>query len=239
MSLVPQLYPAPCDPMDYSPPGSSVHGILHTRILVGCHWGIFPTQRSNSGLLHCRHILYILSHQGSPLPTCFTSKCTKISLSLVPVPLLLFRILNSQVLLNGLSSRFSEPSLSPNCLLTCAFKSLLPLSPLSAPSRWVGNRMCQSLSKLHDHPPVSSLSGTLCSFRSFLPSLSIFKSRFKHHLAMKVFPATLVMDQRPPLSFCNTLYMPLLYAGTYNWPHRPVVFYHLICCIEMREERNS
>ena len=35
---------------------------------VGCHFllqGIFPTQRSNTGLLHCRRILYQLSHQGS------------------------------------------------------------------------------------------------------------------------------------------------------------------------------
>ena len=29
--------------------------------------GIFPTQGSNPGLLHCRWILYQLSHQGSPL----------------------------------------------------------------------------------------------------------------------------------------------------------------------------
>ena len=28
--------------------------------------GIFPTQGSNSGLLHCRQILYQLSHKGSP-----------------------------------------------------------------------------------------------------------------------------------------------------------------------------
>ena len=28
--------------------------------------GIFPTQGSNPGLLHCRWILYHLSHQGSP-----------------------------------------------------------------------------------------------------------------------------------------------------------------------------
>ena len=28
--------------------------------------GIFPTQGSNPGLLHCRQILYCLSHQGSP-----------------------------------------------------------------------------------------------------------------------------------------------------------------------------
>ena len=36
---------------------------------VGCQallQGIFPTQGSNPGLLHCRWILYHLSHQGSP-----------------------------------------------------------------------------------------------------------------------------------------------------------------------------
>ena len=30
--------------------------------------GIFPTQGSNPGLLHCRQMLYRLSHQGSPFP---------------------------------------------------------------------------------------------------------------------------------------------------------------------------
>ena len=37
---------------------------------MGCHvllQGIFPTQGSNSGLLHCRWILYHLNHQESPL----------------------------------------------------------------------------------------------------------------------------------------------------------------------------
>ena len=29
--------------------------------------GIFPTQGSNPGLLHCRQIIYQLSHQGSPV----------------------------------------------------------------------------------------------------------------------------------------------------------------------------
>ena len=58
-----------CNPMDCSPPGSSVHGDSpgkNTR--VGCHallQGIFPTQESNPGLLHCRWILYHLSHQGN------------------------------------------------------------------------------------------------------------------------------------------------------------------------------
>ena len=41
------------------------------RILewVGCHalfQGIFPTQGSNPGLPHCRWIIYLMSHQGSP-----------------------------------------------------------------------------------------------------------------------------------------------------------------------------
>ena len=41
------------DPMDWSPPGSSAHGILQARILAGCHahlQGIFPTQGSNQHL---------------------------------------------------------------------------------------------------------------------------------------------------------------------------------------------
>ena len=36
---------------------------------VGCHFllqGIFLTQGSNLGLLHCRQTRYHLSHQGSP-----------------------------------------------------------------------------------------------------------------------------------------------------------------------------
>ena len=62
------LYPTPCNPMDCSLPGSSVHGILQARILewVAVPFSrIFPTQESNLGLLHCRKILYQLSYQGS------------------------------------------------------------------------------------------------------------------------------------------------------------------------------
>ena len=33
--LVTQLYPALCDPMDYTPPGSSVHGILQEEYWSG------------------------------------------------------------------------------------------------------------------------------------------------------------------------------------------------------------
>ena len=57
------------DPMDCSPPGSSVHGDSPGKnARVGCHvlhQGIFPMQGSNPGLPHCRRILYQLSYQGS------------------------------------------------------------------------------------------------------------------------------------------------------------------------------
>ena len=68
--LVTQSCLALCDPMDCSLPGFSVRGESPGKNTgVGCHallQGIFPTQGSNSGLLHCRWILYQLSHKGSP-----------------------------------------------------------------------------------------------------------------------------------------------------------------------------
>ena len=68
--LVAQLCLILCNTMDYSPPGSSVHGILQARLLewvaIPFSRGIFLTQRSNLGILHCRPILYQLNYQGSP-----------------------------------------------------------------------------------------------------------------------------------------------------------------------------
>ena len=53
--------------MDYSLPGSAVHGILQARILecvaITYSRGILPTQELNLGLLYCRQILYCLNHQ--------------------------------------------------------------------------------------------------------------------------------------------------------------------------------
>ena len=55
---VAQSCPTLCDPVDCSPPGSSVHGILQARILewvaISFSRGIFLTQGSNPGLPHCR-----------------------------------------------------------------------------------------------------------------------------------------------------------------------------------------
>ena len=45
MSIVAQLCPALCDPMDCSPPGSSVYGISQARML---EWVVIPFSRGSS-----------------------------------------------------------------------------------------------------------------------------------------------------------------------------------------------
>ena len=53
---------------------------------VGCHslfQGIFPTWGLNPGFLHCRQILYHLSHQGSPFVTRIAKK-SQLDCSLEP-----------------------------------------------------------------------------------------------------------------------------------------------------------
>ena len=56
-----------CDPPNCSRPGSALHGDSPGKGTgVGCHFlvqGIFPTQGSNPGPLHCTQTLYPLSHQ--------------------------------------------------------------------------------------------------------------------------------------------------------------------------------
>ena len=45
LCLVAQSYPTLCDPVNYSPPGSSVHGILQARILG---WVAIPFSSGSS-----------------------------------------------------------------------------------------------------------------------------------------------------------------------------------------------
>ena len=66
---VSQSCPTLCNPMDCSPPGSSVHGFLQTRIL---QWVAMPFSRRSSWPrdqthISCigRQVLLPLSHQGS------------------------------------------------------------------------------------------------------------------------------------------------------------------------------
>ena len=62
-----------CDPMDCSPPDSSVHGILQASAGVGCHallQGTFLYQGLNPYLLHWQMDSLPLSHLGSSLYVC-------------------------------------------------------------------------------------------------------------------------------------------------------------------------
>ena len=54
--LVTQLYPTLCDPMDCSPPGSSIHGILQARIL---EWVAIPFFRGSSWPRDWIHVSWI------------------------------------------------------------------------------------------------------------------------------------------------------------------------------------
>ena len=71
LSLVTQSCLTLGDPMDCTLPGSSVHGDspgkntgVDSLFLLQ---GIFPNQGSNPDLPRCRQILYLLSHQRSPV----------------------------------------------------------------------------------------------------------------------------------------------------------------------------
>ena len=72
--LVTQLCPTLCDSMDYI----ARQAPLSMEFSRQEYWsglpfpspGDLPKQRWNPGLLHCRQILYRLSHQGSPM-TCY------------------------------------------------------------------------------------------------------------------------------------------------------------------------
>ena len=69
---VTQSYLTLCDLIDHT-----VHGILQARVLewVASPFSRGSSQGSSPGLLHCRWILYQISHQGSPLVWFLRSFC--------------------------------------------------------------------------------------------------------------------------------------------------------------------
>ena len=83
--MLSQLRLTLCDPVDGSPPGSSVHWILQARIL---EWvimppllqGIFPTEGSNP------HLLHFLRWQVSSLPRVPSGSLYTISLASPSAP---------------------------------------------------------------------------------------------------------------------------------------------------------
>lgn len=67
-----------CDPMDYSLPGSTVHGISQARI---SEWVAIPSRGSKLCLLHWQVGSLLLSHRGSPLNVYDSPKKTESSIS--------------------------------------------------------------------------------------------------------------------------------------------------------------
>ena len=68
--LVAQSCPALCDPMDCSPPGSSVHGIFQARILSGQPFpsaGGLPDPGTAPGSPALQADSLLLGHQGRPM----------------------------------------------------------------------------------------------------------------------------------------------------------------------------
>ena len=109
--------------MDCRPPGSSVHGILWAKNTgVGSHsllHVIFPTQGLNPGLLHCRQVLYHLSHQGSGntpfrklLQINESESCSVVSNSLWPMDYTVHGILQARKL-EWIAFPFSRVSSQP------------------------------------------------------------------------------------------------------------------------------
>ena len=64
-------------PMDYSPPGSSLHGIIHARMLKWVPIYLFLTQGSNLGLLPWHADSLLLRHLGSPILAFNFLRCAK------------------------------------------------------------------------------------------------------------------------------------------------------------------
>ena len=97
---------------------------------VGSHFllqGIFPIQGLNPGLLHCRQILYHLSHQGSPfIHFCSIQLLSRVRLFETPWTAACqasLSITNSQSLLKFMSIELVMPS---NHLILCRPLLLLP-----------------------------------------------------------------------------------------------------------------
>ena len=69
-----QSCPTLCDPMDYSTPGSSVHGILQARIL---EWVAMPSSRGSSPPRHWTRVSYVFCIAGGffTMSTTWEAQC--------------------------------------------------------------------------------------------------------------------------------------------------------------------
>ena len=89
---------------------------------------MFPTQESNRGLLHCRHILYQLSYQGSPTRSCLTL-CNPVDCSLLGSSV---HGISQEKILEWVAIPFSRGPSQPRDQTLLAAESL-PLGHLGSP----------------------------------------------------------------------------------------------------------
>ena len=86
-----------CDPMDCSPPASSVYGILQARMLewvaISLLQGVFLTQGLNHGPLHCRQTSLPSEPPEKPI------LCTTLQLSKFRVWIFALNMIDSQKVL--------------------------------------------------------------------------------------------------------------------------------------------
>ena len=82
-----QLYLTLCDPMNYGPPGSSVHGILQARTL---EWLAMPSSRGSSQLRNQTHVScigrWVLSVQLSAVAQSCPTLCDPMNRSMSGLP---------------------------------------------------------------------------------------------------------------------------------------------------------
>ena len=166
-----QLCPIHCDPMDCSPPGSSVHGISQVRILewLASSFSSRSSQSRNRTHISCvscigRWILLPLYHLGSPL---FTAGLSKIlvgeSLHIditLPTKVHLVKATVFPVVMFGCESWTMRKS---NSQRIDAFKLWCWRRLLRVP--WTARRSNQSI--LKEINPEYSLEGLMLKLQSF------------------------------------------------------------------------
>ena len=89
--------------------------------------GIFPTQGSNLGLLHCSRILYYVSHQGSPnIPNCCCLVTHRVQLFATPNTAACQVSLSFTISWSLLKLMSIESVMPSRCLVLCHPLLLLP-----------------------------------------------------------------------------------------------------------------
>ena len=124
--LVTQSCPTLCNPMGCSPSCSSIHGDSPGKNTgVGCHFllqGTFPIQGSNLSFLHCKRILYPLSHWFFPTVLNFTSLCSYLYYVLPVLSLICFLKILRLLIQNFLVSKVRHKSLFLCTSLVASYK---------------------------------------------------------------------------------------------------------------------